>query len=96
MQAVWNKNRTSLHSIDDSVLKTRGSLSMGSGGHVRKRRRGSLSFGISINLKHQELLGKYNKRFLLYKFTKRILLVSDAEYRFSGLTFSFDPINIIA
>ena len=50
MQAVGTKNRTSLHSIDDSILKTRGSLSMGSGGHVRKRRRGSLSFGISKQL----------------------------------------------
>ena len=50
MQAVGTKNRTSLHSIDDSVLKTRGTLSMGSGGHVRKRRRGSLSFGISTAL----------------------------------------------
>jgi hypothetical protein len=48
MQAVGTKNRTSLHSIDGSAFKTRGSLSIGRGGHVRKRRRGSLSFGISI------------------------------------------------
>ena len=47
MQAVGTKNRTSLHSIDGSAFKTRGSLSIGRGGHVRKRRRGSLSFGIS-------------------------------------------------
>ena len=50
MQAVGTKNRTSLHSIDGSVLKTRGSLSIGNGGHVPKRRRGSLSFGISNQL----------------------------------------------
>jgi hypothetical protein len=48
MQAVGTKNRTSLHYIDGSAFKTRGSLSIGRGGHVRKRRRGSLSFGISI------------------------------------------------
>ena len=47
MQAVGTKNRTSLHSIDGSAFKTRGSLSIGRGGHVRKRRKGSLSFGIS-------------------------------------------------
>jgi len=46
MQAVGTKNRSSLHSIDDSVLKTRESLSIGIGGHVRKGRRGSLSCGI--------------------------------------------------
>ena len=50
MQAVGTKNRTSLHSIDGSAFKTRGSLSIGKGGHVRKRRRGSLSFGISMML----------------------------------------------
>ena len=50
MQAVGTKNRTSLHSIDGSAFKTRGSLSIGRGGHVRKRRRGSLSFGISSYL----------------------------------------------
>ena len=41
------KNRTSLHSVYDYDLKPRGSLSIGTGGHVRKRTKGSLSFGIS-------------------------------------------------
>ena len=31
MQAVGTKNRTSLHSIDGSAFKTRGSLSIGRG-----------------------------------------------------------------
>ena len=47
MQAVGKKNRTNLHSLYDFVLMTRGILCIGTGGHVRKRRRGSLSFGIS-------------------------------------------------
>ena len=59
MQAVGTKNRTSLHSIDGSVLKTRGSLSIGRGGHVRKRRRGSLSFGISSYNKHPSICPQY-------------------------------------
>jgi len=56
MQAVGTKNRTSLHSIDGSAFKTRGSLSIGRGGHVRKRRRGSLSFGIPIYVPHTNYL----------------------------------------
>lgn len=45
MQAVGTKNRTSLHSIDGSAFKTRGSLSIG---RESVRKRGSLSFGISM------------------------------------------------
>ena len=48
MQAIGLKNRISLHSIDGSNLKIRGSLSIGTGGHFRKSAEGSLSFGISI------------------------------------------------
>ena len=48
MQAIGLKNRISLHSIDGSNLKIRGSLSFGTGGHFRKSAEGSLSFGISI------------------------------------------------
>ena len=47
MQAIGLKNRISLHSIDGSNLKIRGSLSFGTGGHFRKSAEGSLSFGIS-------------------------------------------------
>jgi hypothetical protein len=49
MQAIGLKNRISLHSIDGSNLKIRGSLSFGTGGHFRKSAEGSLSFGISSN-----------------------------------------------
>ena len=47
MQAIGLKNRISLHSIDGSDPKIRGSLSIGTGGHFRKSAEGSLSFGIS-------------------------------------------------
>ena len=47
MQAVATKNRYSLHSFEGSAFMSRGSRSFGSGGHFRKRRKGSLSFGIS-------------------------------------------------
>jgi len=56
MQAVGKKNRTNLHSLYDFVLMTRGILCIGTGGHVRKRRRGSLSFGISIYVPHTNYL----------------------------------------
>ena len=48
MQAVGKKNRTSLHSLYDFVLMTRGILCIGTGGPTYKRTRGLLCFGISI------------------------------------------------
>ena len=50
MQAVGKKNRTSLHSLYDFVLMTRGILCIGTGGPTYKRTRGLLCFGISNNL----------------------------------------------
>ena len=47
MQAVGKKNRTSLHSLYDFVLMTRGILCIGTGGPTYKRTRGLLCFGIS-------------------------------------------------
>ena len=51
MQAVGKKNRTSLHSLYDFVLMTRGILCIGTGGPNYKRTRGLLCFGISILFK---------------------------------------------
>ena len=47
MQAVGKKNRTSLHSLYDFVLMTRGILCIGTGGPTYKRTRGLLCVGIS-------------------------------------------------
>ena len=64
MQAIGLKNRISLHSIDGSNLKIKGSLSFGTGGHFRKSAEGSLSFGISNITKRNE------KRVFLYAIHK--------------------------
>ena len=47
MQAIGKKNRTSLHSLYDFVLMTRGILCIGTGGPTYKRTRGLLCVGIS-------------------------------------------------
>jgi len=49
MQAVGKKNLTSLHSLYDFVLMTRGIHCFGTGGPNYKRTRGLLCFGISPN-----------------------------------------------
>ena len=53
------KNSSRLLSIIDPIIRTWGSLSIGTGGHVEKRTRGSLCVGIST-------LDPYEQRFVIY------------------------------
>lgn len=55
MQAVGLKNPNSLLSFYVFALVIRGSLSFGTGGHVRRSTDGSLSFGISKKVVGDEI-----------------------------------------
>jgi len=79
MKAVGKKNRTSLHSLYDFVLMTRGILCIGTGGHNYKRTRGLLCFGISSNLK-ETIIDLWVECQLILKVLETRVVLSFPEY----------------